>query len=585
MLRQPIIAVLGHVDHGKTTLLDAIRKTVIATKEAGGITQAIGSTEIPAQTIKDLSGELLKKFKFEMTIPGLLLIDTPGHEAFTTLRKRGGSIADLSILVIDINEGIMPQSDESIEILRSTRTPFVVAVTKIDRIQGWRPESTSFLKNYEEQSDDVKGEFEKKFYGLVEQFSSRGFSVERFDRVNDFTKTVAAVPISAKTGEGVPGLLAILVALSQQFLKDRLLRTDQSAGMVLEVKDTTGLGKTLDVIIYDGIVHKNDFLVISGKLSRITRIRALLQPEPLRDIRTEKRFTNVDECGAACGIKIAAPGIDDVISGSQIRSAKTKQEAEKLLEELEHEREEAEIHTEHEGLVLKADRIGSLEALISVFKDHPIRDASIGNITKQDVINAEANSDPLLRVVIGFNSQISGDADSLARDKKINIIISDVVYKLKEGYKEWLEAAKGDIQRKAIEGVTRPGKLKILTGFVFRASNPAIVGCEVTGGLLRSDVALFKETKDEIKTVGAIKQIQSQGENVSEAKTGEKIAVSISGPTVGRQILENDVLYTDVKSEDYKKLRQNELLISKSEKEVLGEIFEIKRKHDPRYGF
>jgi len=137
MLRQPIITVLGHVDHGKTTLLDKIRKTAIAAKEAGGITQAIGTTEIPTNVIKTLCGKLLERFKIKLIISGLLFIDTPGHEAFTTLRKRGGSIADLAILVIDINEGIMPQTIESLEILKVSRIPFIIALNKIDRIKGW----------------------------------------------------------------------------------------------------------------------------------------------------------------------------------------------------------------------------------------------------------------------------------------------------------------------------------------------------------------------------------------------------------------------------------------------------------------
>lgn len=584
MLRQPIIAVLGHVDHGKTSLLDAIRKTAIAAKEAGGITQAIGSTEIPASTIEDICGPLLKQFNFEIQIPGLLFIDTPGHEAFITLRKRGGSIADLAILVVDINEGIMPQTAESLEILRSTKTPFVVAITKIDRVEGWRSEKKSFIENYNLQSDSAKEEFEKRFYEVVSQFSRLGFSVERFDRITDFRKTITAVPISSKTEENISGLLAILVGLSQQFLHDQLLRTDQSAGMVLEVKDVIGLGKTLDVIIYDGEIHKNDYLVIGGHLPRITRIRALLVPAPLRDIRTEKRFTQVDACVAACGIKIAAPGIEDVVAGCRVRSAKTLEEAQELLETLEKEKEEVEIHAESEGLVLKADTIGSLEALINIFSKHAVKDAEIGNITKQDIMKAEANREALLRVVIGFNASVAEEAASLAKDKGIKLLISDVIYRLQEDYEKWIEEEKEATKKKAIENVTRPGKLSILPGFTFRASNPAIVGCEVLGGVVRPEYGLLKDAKEGLKLVGAVKQIQSHGETVEEAKAGDKVAVSIAGPTVGRQILENDVLYTDVTSDEYKKLKQHEALLSASERLALEEIYEIKRRHDPRYG-
>ncbi len=580
MLRQPIIAVLGHVDHGKTSLLDKIRQTAVASKEAGGITQAIGTTEIPSSTLKEICGPLLEKFKFEIKVPGLLFIDTPGHEAFTTLRRRGGSIADLAILVVDIVEGLMPQTIESIEILKSTKTPFVVAMNKIDRVNGWKLLDDYFLENYRLQSDDVQQEFETKFYKVVQQFSKHGLAVERFDRISDFTKTIAAVPVSSKTGEGIAGLLTILVGLGQQFLTEQLVTKEESAGMILEVRDFTGLGKTIDAIIYNGTVAKNDYLVIGGKTQQIAKIRALLIPEALRDMRTEKKFRSVDEVNAAAGVKISAPGLDEVIAGSPIRTAKTFEEAERLLEELEKEKEEAEIHTESEGLILKADTIGSLEALINIFKNHPIKEASIGSIGKKDVIKAEANQNKTYKIVIGFNSQINTEAETLANDKGIKIMTSDIIYRLIEDYDKWQEAEQESTKKKEIEGLPRPGKIKLLPGCVFRANNPAIVGCEVAGGLLKAGSSLMKDGKP----IGEVKQVQSQGQNIEDAKNGEKIAVSIIGPTVGRQIEEGDLLFVDIGSGDYKKLKKNEQFLTGTEKQVLQEIFEIKRKSDPRYG-
>ena len=438
MLRQPIITVLGHVDHGKTTLLDKVRQTVIAAKEAGGITQAIGTTEIPVETIQTISGRVIERFKFEVCVPGLLFIDTPGHEAFTSLRRRGGSIADLAILVVDIIEGIMPQTEESIQILKDTKTPFVVALNKIDRIQGWHTNDESFLNNYPQQTETTREIFEENFYKVVSQFSSFGFDSERFDRVQDFKKVLTIIPLSGKTGEGIPELLAILTGLSQQFLKKRLETTDQSAGMILEVKEVTGLGTAIDCIIYDGKIAKNDFLVIGGKMPMIAKIRALLLPEPLRDMRTEKKFRSVDEVTAAAGVKISAPGLDIAVAGSQIRTAKSFEEAERLLNELEKEKEEVEILTETEGLILKANTIGSLEALISIFKNHPIKEATIGNITKKDVISAEANTEMGNKIVIGFNANISEDASQMATGRKIKIVTSNVIYHLLEEYEKWL---------------------------------------------------------------------------------------------------------------------------------------------------
>jgi len=583
MLRQPIIALLGHVDHGKTSLLDRIRETAVASKEAGGITQAIGTTEIPLEVVDNICGLLSEKFKFNIDVPGLLFIDTPGHEAFTTLRKRGGLIADLAILIIDINEGIMPQTQESIDILKTTKTPFVIALNKIDRIHGWSSRETCFLTNYNEQSDDAKEEMEKKFYEVTEQLSKHGFNIDRYDRVQDFKQTIAAVPISSKTGEGVPDLLIMLIGLAQQFLKEKLEKKDVSEGMILEVKELKGMGTTIDTIIYNGSVDKNDYLVIGGKNPKITKIKALLIPEALRDIRTEKKFRNIESINAAAGVKIAAPGINDVVAGSILRTAKSYEQAEKIFEIMEKEREEVEISSDTEGLILKADTVGSLEALIQIFKDYPIKEAHIGNIAKQDLIKAEANKDEYLRTLISFNITPSEDIKIFAKDKNVKILTSNIIYELIENYQKWVEEEKEAVKQREIASITRPGKLKILPGCTFRASNPAIIGCEITGGVVKSGYSLFKPD-EELKVVGEIKQIQSQGQNIEETKTGEKVAVSILGPTMGRQIDEGDELYTDVSSDNYKSLMKNEKLLSKSEKTVLKEIYEMKKKQNPRYG-
>src|SRR3989338_5358167 len=579
MLRQPIVAVLGHVDHGKTTLLDLIRQTAIAAKEAGGITQTIGTTEIPLETIKTISGQILNMFGFEISIPGLLFIDTPGHEAFVSLRKRGGSIADIAVLVIDISEGIMPQTEESMQILKNTKTPFVVALNKIDKIQGWHTHDESFLNNYQRQQDVTKEIFEERFYKVVSQLSHRGFESERFDRVQDFKKTVTIVPLSGKTGEGIPELLAILSGLAQQFLKGKLEKTEQSAGMILDVKEVTGLGTAIDCIIYDGKIAKNDFLVLS-KPPMIAKIRALLMPEPLRDMRTEKKFKNVEEVNSAAGVKIAAPGLETVVAGSQIRTAKTFEEAEMLLNELEKEIEEVEIFTEKDGIILKADTLGGLEALINIFSKHPIREATVGNITKKHVISAEANIEPSNRAIVGFNIHPSEEVLKLAQDKKLKVLTANVIYHLLEEYEKWVQEEKEATKKKELDTITRPGKILILPGCIFRASQPAIVGCDVISGIVKPGYKLFKDDKP----VGEIKQVQSQGKSINEAKIGDKVAVSIEGPTVGRQINESDVLYTDITEEDYRKLKKFDKLLTENELKVMEEIKTIKRKYNPRWG-
>ncbi|HDI02659.1 MAG TPA: translation initiation factor IF-2, partial [Candidatus Aenigmarchaeota archaeon] len=410
-IRQPIISVLGHVDHGKTTILDNIRRSAVAAGEAGGITQHIGATEVPADVIRKICGSLVEEEKIK--IPGLLFIDTPGHEAFSTLRKRGGSIADLAVLVVDINEGFQPQTDESLTFLREFKTPFVVAANKIDLIPGWRSYKTkSFLESWKKQSDEVKRRLDTKIYELVGALAERGFSSERFDRISDFRRTVAIVPVSGVTGEGIGELLMVLIGLAQQFLRDRIeVKERNGYGNVLEVKEVKGLGTTIDVILYDGQIKKGDCLVIGGKEPIVTTVKALLKPRELGELRVEKKFTYVDEVSAAAGVKIAAPGLECVIPGSPLRTCQ-KDEVERVKEELKKEVESVEIETENEGVMLKADTLGSLEGLIKILtlNNIPIRKAKIGCVTKSDAVEMSSMKDPLNRVIFAFNVPVVQEA-------------------------------------------------------------------------------------------------------------------------------------------------------------------------------
>ncbi|UCG95061.1 MAG: translation initiation factor IF-2 [archaeon] len=568
-IRQPIISVLGHVDHGKTTILDNIRKSTVASGEAGGITQHIGATEVPLDVVRKICGCLIDESKIR--IPGLLFIDTPGHEAFTTLRKRGGSIADLAVLVIDVNEGFQPQTEESLTFLKEFRTPFVVAASKIDMLSGWKKHVTkSFSESIKDQSESVRKELDGKLYELVGSLSQKGFNSERFDRVSDFKKNVAIVPVSGITGEGIGELMMVLIGLSQQFLKDKIeIRERNGYGNVLEVKEVKGLGTTIDVILYDGQIRKGDYLVVGGEEPLVTTVKALLKPRELGELRVEKKFDYVGLVSAASGVKIAAPNLECVIPGSPVRTCQEK-DLEKVKADLRKEVESVEIETEKEGVMLKADTLGSLEGLIKILSDNniPIRKAKIGCINKCDSMEMCSMKDPLNRVIFAFNVPVLAEAGEV---EDVKIFESPVIYKLIEDYQEWKEEKEGEMEREKLEGVTRPAKLKILPGYVFRASNPAIVGVEVLGGVLKPGCSLVKEGK----IVGKVEQIQKEGSNVPEASYGDKLAVSIDGPTVGRQIKEGDELYTAMSRENIRKLEDMKNLLSRTEIEVLEEIKDL----------
>jgi len=589
-LRQPIVAVLGHVDHGKTTLLDKIRGTAVAKKEPGEMTQHVGASLVPASVIEKIAEPLKKIIPFRLEIPGLLFIDTPGHELFANLRKRGGSVADIAILVIDINEGVMPQTVESIEILRSRNVPFVVAANKIDKIPGWKPHPDEpFIETIKKQDPRVVKKLEDMIYTLVGQLASYGVISERFDRVRDFLKTVPIVPVSAKTGEGIPELLAVLAGVTQKYMAERLRYAEGPAkGVVLEVKEHPGYGTTIDVIIYDGVIRKGDMIVLEGVNGPIvTHVRALLMPRPLVDIRMAKsELAPVDEVSAAAGVRIAAPGLDEAIAGSPIYVVPDPKMVEEYKRRVSEEVAMVRFRKEVNGVVVKADTLGTLEALVTALerKGIPVRLADVGPLTKRDVIEASivAREDRYLGVVLLFNVKPLPEAEELARREGIKIFRHNIIYKLIEDYEAWVREEKEREKQRELARLVLPGKIRILPGFVFRRSDPAIVGIEVLGGVIRPGYPLMRADG---KHVGEIMQIQHMGNPLKEARKGMEVAISIRGNVmVGRQIKEGDVLYTDPPFYHIKTLLEkfrDEL--SDDAKEVLREIVKIKASKDPNY--
>lgn len=574
--RQPIVSVLGHVDHGKTTLLDYIRGSGIAKKEAGAITQHIGATEVPIEVIYDLCGKLLSRKKF--TVTGLLFIDTPGHHAFTTLRARGGALADLAVLVVDINDGIMPQTIEAMKILKKYKTPFIVAVNKIDTIQGWIKTKGTIAHRREKQGSMTQKIFDEKMYGIIERLFEHGFSSERYDKIRNFQRNIAIVPVSAKTGEGIPEILMILIGLAQRFLEKQLVTEKGPAkGTVLEVKEEKGLGATIDVIIYSGVIKHNDTIVVGGKSKPcVTTIRALLKPKPLDEIRgPSEKFEMVREAYAATGVKIAAPDLEEVFAGAPLMVAEdVKVSVEKIKDEM-----RIDIKTSEEGLILKADAVGSLEALAFIFSDVPIRKAEVGDISKRDIVDASTNTDVLNKVVLGFNVKILPEAESEVKPHEVHVISKKVIYQILEDFKEWKEKKIKEIEEERRKEFVHPGMVLFLPNCAFRISKPAIIGVRILAGEIRPNQKLMREDG---KVVGRIKSIQHEKKSLGKATQGMEVAISLEGVTVGRQIKPENVLYVDMPADAAKKL--SSMTLSPDEMDVLDKIFKIKRQKNKFWG-
>lgn len=587
--RQPIVSVLGHVDHGKTSLLDHIRslgsgrQASVMDREAGGITQHIGATEVPADLLNELCSPLMGGKSFDS--PGLLFIDTPGHHSFSTLRTRGGSLADVAILMVDIHDGCMPQTIESIRILKNSKTPFVIAANKVDRIHGWqsvrdRPMALA-IRN---QTKDTIGYFDQRYWDLVGSFAEHGFNIERYDKIKDFTKEIALVPISAREGEGIQDLLAVVIGMAERYLSDKLKDVEGAGeGTVLEMKEERGLGKTLDVILYRGSIRKGDEIVLVTQEGGIsTRVRGMFSPRGMSEMRDAgDRWDDSDVAHAASGLKVSAPDIDGVLAGTTLRVVNTDEER---LEAFNAANTEANLSIEldEEGVTIKADTVGGLEALAKELKelDLPIRHATIGKVNRRDVRSAENAKEPLHRIIMAFATDILADAQTEIDNSEngVKYISSDIIYRILEEREEWVEQRTKELEEESREVVVYPGRIKFLPDHTFRASKPAVIGVRVLAGRIHVGQHLLKEGS----RIGRIKSIRSGQDSMKEAMQGAEVAVAIDGVTVGRQLEENDIMLVDIPASHAKKLRKMDL--SAAEEEVLEELIEIHRKDDHFWG-
>ncbi len=573
-IRQPIVTVAGHVDHGKTTLLDNLRETSIAEKESGNITQKISFTLFPSEQIKK-SCYLIDKQGIKLKIPGFLFIDTPGHQAFTNLRKRGGSLADLAILVIDINEGIKPQTSEVLQILKKNKTPFIIALNKIDKISGWKKSKSDLKQGIESQALRTKQNFDEKLYTLIGSLNSYGFNADLFFNISDFTKKVAIVPISASNLEGVPELLMVLCGLSQKYLTSQLRLGEKAKGVIFEIKKQKSLNY-VEAILYDGKLKSGDEIAISTfDKPIISKIRVLEEIIPLSN-----KFKNKQEITAATGIRIQTSNTEKILPGMPfiIYENNLKQIEKEFKKQIQES-----IQTENKGIIVKADSLGSLEAILTLLKQNHIKvlKANIGNISKSDVISAKSNLEQEKEnaVILGFNVCLENEVK--LEDKSINVLTGKVVYKLIEDLQKWQENKRKEIERGKLAELSSLFKIQILHQHIFRNSNPSIFGVKVLAGKLKSQIPVIN-TKEE--NIGKIKNIQSENKSVEKASEGSEVAISIPGVNFERQLQEEKYLYSDLTSSQFKKFKQNKDLLTESEKSILEEIVQIKRQKNSSWG-
>ncbi|BBL45589.1 translation initiation factor aIF-2 [Nanobdella aerobiophila] len=588
-IRSPIIVVLGHVDAGKTSLLDRIRNTSIINKEAGEMTQHIGATEVSIEVIKNISKTLLNIYKFELKIPSLLFIDTPGHEAFSNLRKRGGSVSDFAIIVVDILEGFQKQTYEAIEICKNLKIPFLIALNKIDRIDGWKPNNEKpFIETIKQQDQKVQAKLDEYVYNIVVKLYEFGFDSDRYDRIKDFRKQVAIIPLSARTGEGIPDLLLLISGLSQRFLEEKLKINVEGSGIgvILERKEEKGIGDVIDIILYDGRIKKGDkiaFLTRNGV--KYAKIKSLLKPQNLTDIRFAKnKFNEINEVYAAAGIRIVADNLEDALPGSTIYVFNKDEELKDIENRLKADISDIIFNTDKEGIVVKSDTLGSLEVLTRLLKERniPIKKADIGDIEKNDIDIALSMKEKNIEyaVIVGFNVRISKNAEDIVKNNNVKIIISDIIYDLAEKIDNYIKDIKSN-KEKILGSLPVIGKIYVIENNVFRRSNPAIVGVEVLEGKIVKEVYLMNQSG---RIVGKILAIQKEKRNLDYAYKKDKVAISIEDAIVGRNLFEKDILYTYITEKDYRTFKNYREILDEDQKNILKEIANIFRKENPSWG-
>ncbi|KAL0246036.1 hypothetical protein GEMRC1_007252 [Eukaryota sp. GEM-RC1] len=570
-MRSPVACILGHVDCGKTLILDKIRQTNVQEGEAGGITQQIGATFFPMERVEEKCSRLPLMQELNTDLPGLLVIDTPGHESFTNLRSRGSSLCDIAILVIDLMHGLEPQTRESIGLLKQRKTPFIIALNKIDRLYTWKTNPDApCQETLAAQNNEVLAEFEKRWTEIKLQLAEEGFNAALYYENEDDRRYLNVVPTSAITGEGIPDLLYLIVRLTQKRMGDKMKLLSELECTVLEVKSVEGLGVTIDVILSNGVLRVGDTIVVCGMNGPITTsIRALLTPHPMKELRVKTPYLKNEEVRAAMGLKIYATDLEGTIAGSHVLVARPEDDIEDLEEEVMKDLTKLldSVKTVDRGVYVQASTLGSLEALMCFLRDEkiPVAGVGIGPIHKKDVMRAGIMIErglPQYGVILAFDVRTSAEAERFADESGVKIMSADIIYHLTNSFKDYTEEVKRAEKEKAAHVVIFPCKLSIVKDCVFNAGNPLIIGCRIEVGTLRVGTPIFIPSRNST-ALGRVMSMEINHKSITTATVGQEVAVRIQSfpgqPNryAGKHFSETDMLFSRITRSSIDALKTN----------------------------
>lgn len=615
--RKPIVVVMGHVDHGKTSLLDSLRQSNITKGEKGGITQQIGATDFPFKRIHQITGKLKSPFKIDpenVKLPGFLMIDTPGHEAFHNLRERGSSLCDFAILVVDIEDGLMPQTKDSIKLLKDRNIPFIIAATKIDKIYGWEKYNfNSFKASYRKQSDDAKGAFYNYIEGLKEAFLEfeinadlhYSFKNVRKNNLNLVEKEESKlkscypiVPVCSLSGEGTADIFGVLYYIMEKWMKRKVKydSTDTKA-IIMELDQVKGYGWTADVILVNGTIQKGDkFLIYNQDEETEITVKNILTPPPLTQLGNKNSWTSHDKVEAAMGVKIIANNIEKTFAGNNIFKITDKSDLKKYHEIIEKEKESfnSNFDFNSKGIWIQSPNRATIEALMIELKKSniPIKGYTIGKLSEKSLNNLSAiyqeTENPFLLYF--------GDPDKklcrFAQDKKIKMICSEVIYHLIEEYKklfkDLLNLKKDDL--KDTSEVFLPCKMNVLKKFIINKGGNGkeiILGMQIVGGKVTKNTKLCAVKVDkkgklisEVVKLGKVLSIQKNKKELDDAKMGDSVAIKMDNSEnhlFGRQFDDSYIIISELSRKiiDNLKLYCRDEINTKEYKLLFVEIMRI----------
>lgn len=510
--RKPIISVLGHVDHGKTELLDTINKK--HTNEHGNITQKVNVTDMPRDTIERYIDN-----KENIKIPGLIWVDTPGHGSFTHSRKKGSQFADLAVLVIDITSGLQPQTEEALNILKESQTPFIVALNKIDKLPRWNGSLCDI-------NDKFESELKNSAYEIAGSLHNFGFDANLHTEVSDFSKTISLVPISALKDEGIGNLCEIIVGLSQEYLNTQISNNNKEINAnILDIREEKGYGKIVDIILYSGEISVGDVVFINNHKGNFkTTVNKILKNNN-GDINEKNKLSSAD-IGS-----VLLDSNSELTSSSTITSEPSEIDVSRQIDSI----------TNECGIVVSTNSVDSLIPIIEEFQknDYKVNSGSIGKITKYDVIEASTMNDEHNKCVVGFNVKPTNNALNFAQTEDVKLIYDSVIHNIVDEYNKYYKR----IQNKnsiSIENEILPCEIEILPDLIFNKGEPAIFGVKIARGVLKKNSEI--RNKSDNRVVGKVKNIKHQNNDVDTVESGKKCSIEIEGCKFGRDISEDQEL-------------------------------------------